>query len=236
MLHLLTKADEETVAGPEKYLKARNFAQGVLQRIDTPTGPLSGPQGLASNEGRADLPHIALSEIYKLQSLYLTSGALAMQAGEPEVAFVDYARGIEVVMRFARAVSPPGTLRSTIATNSFHSLRELFDAINFHVQFIYLKTSAAKPEFIECKRALLEVTAGAYNLEGIRRDTLKYVRLSQYRLVYYVDRLCTFQLSQTLSKAIGVPSHTFPHSGIYASLTFASGESPYLGQTTFHRC
>jgi hypothetical protein len=234
MLFLLTKPHGDSLPGPEQYLKARNFAQGVLQRIYMPIEPLSGSEGPAGSEGRADLPHIALSEIYKLQSLYLTTGALAMEAGRPEVALVDYARGVEVILRFTRAVTSPATSGGPAGTTAFHSFRELFNAINIHVQFTHLKSSAHPDAFMKYQAALLQATEGVYDLERIGKETLEYVGL--LRLLpglLHADRLYAFQMPGTLSKAVEPPGHTFCKPRIYASFTFTDGEEMTLGQEVY---
>jgi hypothetical protein len=181
MLFLMTKPQDPNVIEPERLLKARDFGLSMIQRMWL--GIPSASDGRPSARVGQLPPMVSLADMYKLQSLYLTLGSLAVEANRPDLALHDFARGVEVVLCGPAKVSSvdesasPRTLRSTF--------RDLCTVISMHIQYIWLEKSGTEEALARCRRALFSQTKGQYDMEKFRSNALQLVNLYEHCQLHF---------------------------------------------------
>lgn len=143
--------------------------------------PAGSPSATAATPEQRDIlrsglpPALPLTDISNLQNLYLTMGSLALQAGNLEGALRDYTHGVELTLCGPDLTANPQL--SGDASSVTYTLKNMFQAINMHVQYIWLENSGDHARRLKTESALLEATNSEYNIDRFRKYTQQYVRI-----------------------------------------------------------
>lgn len=169
VLYLMTRPDSDHLAPLANVQTARQFCLDILQCVWT-TGtalkegvPVSGPLRLP--------PCVPVSDCAKMQKVFLTMGALAREAGNLQMAFLDYVNGIEVAL--SRTGGDQSAAGDAVPLGAPYTFRELLDALNYHVQLTWLAKSADPAEASNFRQALREETGGAVEISQMRENALQ---------------------------------------------------------------
>lgn len=172
MLFLMTRPQDPSTIDPERLLKARDFGLSMIQRMWL--GDPSANDGLPTARAGRLPPMVSLADMYKLQSLYLTLGSLALEANRPDVALQDFARGVEIILCGpAKASSDDNSANPRMLRYTF---RDLCKVISMHIQYIWLENSGTEESLSRCRQALLSETQGEYDAEKFRSNSLRSVK------------------------------------------------------------